>query len=75
MNPILLYPQNPTQAKFFSDSAKSQGVEMFYLSDEVSHEDIEDWFLGAKMQQLSKTAKVISNDELDATFNRLIADK
>jgi len=54
MNPILLYPQNDTQAKFFRESAEKNGVEMVYISNEML-EDIDDIFFMAKTQQLHKS--------------------
>jgi len=74
MNPILLYPQNAAQAKFLRETAESKGVELINLPKEML-EEMEDWFLGAKMYERSKNPKLISNEELDATFERLIAGK
>jgi len=70
MNPILLYPQNAAQAKFFSESAEKQGVEMISLPNEML-EDMEDWLLGAKMYELSKNFKPVPMEEV----KKLVAQK
>jgi len=74
MNPILLYPQNATQAKFFQESAEKQGVEMVHLPQKLL-DDMEDWFFGAKLYELSKTAEFVSEDEMMALFDRKLNGK
>ena len=54
MNPILLYPQNASQAKFFQETAEKKGIEMLHIPKEML-EDIDDMFFVAKAQELHKS--------------------
>ena len=74
MNPILLYPQNAAQAKFFCENAEKQGVEMVRLSNEML-EEMEDWFFGARLYELSKTTKLVSEEKMMALFDRKLNGK
>ncbi len=74
MNPIILYPKNAAQAKYFRETAEKKDVEMIRIPKKTM-EKIEDWFLGAKMYERSKSAKVVSEKKMMALFKRKLRGK
>ena len=74
MNPILLYPKDEAQSKFFHDAAKYSGAKVINFSEKES-EWIDDFLFAQKLVHLDRTAKPVSNEELDATFDKLLGRK
>ncbi len=74
MNPIILYPKTAAQVKLLRKTAEEQGVEVVGIPQQLL-EEIDDLLFIKQMVERDKTAKAISNEELDATFERLLNDK
>ncbi len=74
MNAILLHPQNAAQAKLFRETAEKQGVKMVSIPKKIL-EDFDDMIFGAKLQELSKKAKVVSREKVMKTFDKIINSK
>jgi hypothetical protein len=71
MNPIVLYPKNAEQAKFFKESAKSKDVEMLLLSKEFMNclEKMDDLCFAEKLVERSENTKNVSRKKMMALFN------
>ena len=74
MNPILLYPKDEAQAKFFRDTAENNGAKVVNFS-EKELEWIDDLLFAQKLVHLDKIAKPVSNEALDDTFDKLLGRK
>ena len=74
MNPILLFPKKAEQVKLFLELAKEQGVDAERISKKWLDE-FDDFLFGRELYERRKSAKIISHDELKATFKRLIEEK
>jgi hypothetical protein len=73
MNPILIYPQNVAQVKFFREQAEKQGVEMERISKKL-WEEIDDMLFTQKLVERSKNAKNVSRAKVMATIDRKIKE-
>ncbi|GHU85381.1 hypothetical protein FACS1894153_0490 [Bacteroidia bacterium] len=76
MNPIVVYPKNAEQSKFFKDTAKSKGIEMVFLSKKFIKdlEELEESCFGKKLVERSETPKNISRKKMMALFNRKLSE-
>ena len=72
MNPVILYPQNATQAKHLQEFAKKEGLEMGRVSQKAI-EDLDNMLFAERMKA-AETGRLGTYDELKATFKRLISD-
>jgi len=68
MNPILLYPQNAEQVKFFRERAESKGVEITKLTKRQA-EIIDDILFGESIMEGMKTPKV-SREQIFKTLGK-----
>jgi hypothetical protein len=62
MNPILLYPQNAAQAKFFQENAEEKGVQMVNIPINIM-EVIDDMLFANSIEEGMNTPEV-SEDEI-----------
>ena len=74
MSPILLYPQNASQVKFFKETAQKEGVEMVRLPKKV-WEDINEKLYAERLVSIRREAKFVSEEKLQATFDRILGRK
>lgn len=73
MNPILLYPQNAADAKFFRECAEKRGAKPTSLS----LKDLEkfDEIMFAEYMKANETGITVPREEVDALFDSLIDGK
>jgi len=68
MNPILLYPKDATQAKFFRETAESKGMGVTKLTKRQA-EIIDDILFGESIMEGMKTPKV-SREQIFKTLGK-----
>jgi len=73
MNPILLYPQNAADAKFFRETAENRGTKITKLSKEF-WEELED-MLFFKEMAAAETDVLVSEEEYKKVIARKLAGK
>ena len=73
IEPILLYPKNAAQAKFFHDAAEKQGVEAARISRKF-FEEMDDFLFTKKLIERSKNAKFVSEAEFEKMVERKLAE-
>jgi len=73
MNPILLYPQNATQAKIFRETAENTGVEMVSISKKL-WEQIDEMLFAEKLVALNKDPKNVSESKFKKMVERKLAE-
>ena len=68
---MLIYPKNKAQAKFFHDTAQDKGVKVVQFSKKEL-EVIDDFLFAEKLMRLDQIAIDVSDEELDAAFDKLL---
>ena len=73
MNPIVLYPKNVADVKFFHDIAEKRGVGMAQISKEVLDE-IDDALFAQLLIERRKNFKSVSKEEYEKLIARKLAE-
>ena len=73
MTPILLYPKNEAQAKFFQNAARDNGAEVISFS-EKELEWLDDFLFAQKLVERSKNFKEANEEEYEKLIARKLAE-
>ena len=73
MDPILLYPKNVADVKFFHDIAEKRGVGMAQLSTEYL-EKLDDFLFAQKLEGRNKNFKEVTEEEYEKLIARKLAE-
>jgi hypothetical protein len=73
MNPILLYPQTATEAKFYQRTAESRGTEIVSIPKNIL-EKIDDYFFGMYLHDIRLKDEKVSREKVMKTIDKLIAE-
>jgi len=74
MNPILLYPQNEAQAKFFSESAEKQGVGFMPISEKI-WERFDEILFAEELVEIRRNHVPVSEKKIKDLFDRKLGRK
>jgi hypothetical protein len=74
MNPILLYPKDEAQAKFFHDAAEYSGAKAINISAEEL-EQIDDFLFAKKLVERDKKFNPVPMEEFKKMVARKLAEK
>ena len=69
MEALVIEPRTKNEARFVRDFTERLGIPA------KSFEEIDDALFAQKLLHLDKVAKPVSNEELDATFDKLLGRK
>jgi len=72
MTPILIYPKDEAQSKFFHDAAEYSGAKAIRISEEEL-EQIDDFLFAQKLVERSKKYKVVPREEFKKMVERKLA--
>ncbi|MCL2414715.1 MAG: hypothetical protein FWC94_05615 [Bacteroidales bacterium] len=68
MNPILIYPQNAAQAKFYQESAERDGIQMGSISQKVL-ERIDDFLFAEQCVRIHEEGKLVSEENFQKIWS------
>ena len=74
MTPILLYPKNEAQAKFFHDAAEYSGAKVIDFPEKVL-EQIDDFLFAQKLVARDKKFKPVPMEEFKKMVERKLSEK